>query len=108
MPGPDGLSAGAQYILGVPRPGAAAQRSTAGWSTSALWLEAVVRTNDPSWRIFGQASSTLAPGTWGTNDVVSISSPNQSDVLPGCQRRIFSVPAATNTRKFLRINAQNP
>jgi hypothetical protein len=107
-PGPDGLTAGAQYILGVPRPGAAAQRSTAGWSTSALWLEAVVRTNDPSWRIFGQASSTLAPGSWGTNDVVSISSTNQSDVLPGCERRVFTVPPGTDSRKFLRIRAESP
>jgi hypothetical protein len=108
MPGPDGLTAGAQYILGVPRPGAAAQRSTAGWSTSALRLEAVVRTNDPSWRIFGQASSTLAPGSWGTNDVVSISSTNQSDVLPGCERRVFTVPAGTDSRKFLHIRAESP
>jgi hypothetical protein len=108
MPGPDGLSAGAQYILGVPRPGAAAQRSTAGWSTSTLWLEAVVRTNDPSWRIFGQASRTLAPGSWGTNDVVSISSTNQSDVLPGCERRVFTVPAGTDSRKFLHIRAESP
>jgi hypothetical protein len=108
MPGPDGLTAGAQYILGVPRPGAAAQRSTAGWSTSALRLEAVVRTNDPSWRIFGQASSTLAPGSWGTNDVVSISSTNQSDVLPGCERRVFTVPPGTHSRKFLHIRAESP
>jgi hypothetical protein len=108
MPGPDGLTAGAQYILGVPRPGAAAQRSTAGWSTSALRLEAVVRTNDPSWRIFGQTSSTLAPGSWETNDVVSISSTNQSDVLPGCERRIFTVPTGTNTKKFLHIKAESP
>jgi hypothetical protein len=108
VPGPDGATAAAQYTLGSPRPGVASQRSAAGWSTNALWLEAVVRTNDPSWRIFGQASSTLAPGSWGTNDVVSISSPNQSDVLPGCERRIFTVPPGTNTKKFLRINAQNP
>lgn len=106
--GPDGLTAGAQYIFGSPRPGAAAQKSTAGWSTNTLWLEAVVRTNDPSWRIFGQTSSTLAPGSWGTNDVVSISSTNQSDVLPGCERRVFTVPPGTDTRKFLRIRAESP
>ena len=64
--------------------------------------------NDSSWRIFGQTSSTLVPGSWGTNDVVSISSTSQSDVLPGCERRVFTVPTGTNTKKFLRINAQNP
>ena len=35
-------------------------------------------------------------------------STNQSDVLPGTERRVFTVPTGTNTKKFLRINAQNP
>lgn len=108
VPGANSLSAGAQYIFGSPRPGAAAQRSTAGWSTNALWLEAVVRTNDPSWRILGQTSTTLSPGSWGTNGVSSVSSTSQSDVLPGCERRVFTVPPGTNTRKFLRISAESP
>jgi len=106
--GPDGLNAGAQYILGFPRPGAASQRSAAGWSTNALWLESVVRTNDPSWRIFGQTSTALATGSWGTNGVSSVSSTNQSDVLPGCERRVFTVPSGTDTKKFLRIIAESP
>jgi hypothetical protein len=91
--GPDGMSVAAQ---------------AGRWSTNILSLEAVVRTNDPSWRIFGQTSSTLAPGSWGTNDVVPISSTNQSDVLPGCERRVFTVPPGTDTRKFLRIRAESP
>jgi L-fucose mutarotase/ribose pyranase (RbsD/FucU family) len=51
---------------------------------------------------------TLAPGSWGTNDVVSISSTNQSDVLPGTERRVFTVPAGTHSRKFLHIRAESP
>jgi len=107
-PGPDGLTAGAQYVFGSPRPGVASQRSAAGWPTNTLWLESVVRTNDPSWRIFGQTTSTLAPGSWGTNGVSSVSSTNQSDALPGCERRIFTVPPGTGTTKFLRIRAESP
>lgn len=104
--GPDGMTVAAQYILGFPRPGAAGQRPTSGWTTNALWLEAVVRTNDPSWRIFGQTSATLAPGSW-TNGVVSITSTNQSDVLPGCERRVFTVPSGADTKKFLRLGAES-
>jgi hypothetical protein len=107
-PGADGLTAGAQYILGFPRLGAASERWVAGRSTNALWLEADVRTNDSSWRIFGQASTTLSPGSWRTNEVVSVSSTNQSDVLPGCERRVFSVLTGTDRRKFLRITAESP
>jgi hypothetical protein len=107
-PGADGLTAGAQYIFGVPRPGAAAQSSAAGWSTNALWLEAVVRTNDPSWRIFGQASTTLNVSHWSTNEISWQPSTNQSDVLPGCERRVFTVPSGTDNRKFLRTRAESP
>lgn len=91
--GPDGMSVAAQ---------------AGRWSTSTLSLEAVVRTNDPFWRIFEQSSSTLATGSWGTNDVVSISSTSQSDVLPGCERRVFTVPPGTDAGKFLRIAAESP
>jgi hypothetical protein len=107
-PGADGLTAGAQYIFGFPQPGAAAQSSAAGWSTNALWLEAVVRTNDPPWRIFGQASTTLNVSHWSTNEISWQPSTNQSDVLPGCERRVFTVPSGTDNRKFLRTRAESP
>lgn len=100
------MSAAAQYSFGSPRPGFAVEKSVGGWSTNTLWLEAVVRTNDSFWRIFGQASTTLASGGWGTNGVSSISSANQSGVLLGCERRIFSVPAGTNAQMFLRLRAE--
>jgi hypothetical protein len=78
------------------------------WSTNKFSLEAVVRTNDPSWRIFGESSATLNVGSWSTNEISWHSSTNQSDVLPGTERRVFTVPTGTNTKKFLRINARNP
>jgi hypothetical protein len=108
VPGPDGLTAGAQYVFGAPRPGVAVASQAGRWSTNKFSLEAVVRTNDPSWRIFGESSATLNVGSWSTNEISWHSSTNQSDVLPGTERRVFTVPTGTNTKKFLRINARNP
>ena len=106
--GPDGMAAGAQYIFGSPRPGIAVLSQAGWWSTDTLFLEAVVRTNDPSWRIFGQSSATLGTGSWSTNGVSWQSDTNQSDVLPGTERRVFTVPTGTNSKKFLRISGETP
>jgi hypothetical protein len=106
--GPDGMNVAAQYIFGAPRPGVAVASRAGWWSANTFSLQAVVRTNDPSWRIFGESSATLGAGSWSTNGISWHSSTNQSDVLPGTERRVFSVPTGTNTAKFLRINAQNP
>ena len=108
VPGPDGLTAGAQYIFGAPRPGTAAASPTGWWSTNTFSLEAVVRTNDLSWRIFGESSANLNVGSWSTNGISWQSSTNQTGVLPGSERRVFTVPTGTNTKKFLRISAENP
>lgn len=62
VPGPDGLTAGAQYIFGAPRPGAVVASQAARWLANTFSVEAVVRTNDPAWRIFGEASATLGAG----------------------------------------------
>jgi len=106
--GPDSMSVAAQYIFGAPRPGIAVVSQTGWWSTNTLSLQAVVRTNDSSWRVFGESSATLNAGSWSTNEISWHSSTNQSDVLPGAERRVFTVPTGTNTKKFLRINAQTP
>ena len=105
---PDGMSVAAQYIFGAPRPGTAVVSQTGWWSTNTFSLEALVRTNDPSWRIFGESSAALHVGSWTTNEISWQSSTNQSDVLPGTERRVFTVPTGTNSKKFLRIKAQNP
>ena len=104
--GPDGSTVAEQYSFGSPQPGVAAEKPTFGQSTNTLWIEAVVRTNDPAWRIFGKFSTTLAPDSWSTFGVVSSPSTNQSGVLPGCERRVFSVPTGTNERLFLRVVAE--
>jgi len=106
--GPDSMSVAAQYIFGAPRPGIAVVSQTGWWSTNTFSLQAVVRTNDSSWRVFGESSATLNTGSWSTNEISWHSSTNQSDVLPGCERRVFTVPAGTDTRKFLHIRAESP
>ena len=106
--GSDGMTVAAQYIFGAPRPGIMAAPLASRWSTNTLSLEAMVRTNDPSWRVFGESSSALSVGSWKTNEVSWQSSTNQSGLLPGSERRLFNVPTGTNTKKFLRINAQTP
>ena len=106
--GPDGMTVAAQYIFGSPRPGSAAVSPAVRWSTNTFSLETVVRTNDPAWRIFGESSSTLNAGSWTTNGIFWQSSTNQNNVVPGTERRIFTVPPGTDTRKFLRIRAESP
>jgi hypothetical protein len=106
--GPDGLTAGAQYIFGASRQGVAVASQTGRWSTDTLSPEAVARTNDPAWSIFGEFSAALDADSWTTNEISWRSSTNQRDVLPGTERRVSAVPTGTNTKKFLRINAQNP
>jgi hypothetical protein len=105
---PDGMSVAAQYIFGAPRPGVAVASQAGWWSTDTFSLEAVVRTNDPAWRIFGESSATLGAGSWSTNGISWHSSTNQSDVVPSAERRVFTVPTGTNTKKFLRLRAESP
>jgi hypothetical protein len=37
-----------------------------------------------------------------------VSGGEDGGVVPGSERRVFRVPTGTNTRKFLRIGAENP
>ena len=74
---------------------------TNGW----LSLEAVVRTNDANVALGGEVSTNLAAGSWTNLAVTSTVSSNQTGVLPGCQRRVYWVPA-DGSKKFLRLRAQ--
>jgi hypothetical protein len=69
---------------------------------SKLSLTAVVRTNDPSLSIVGEAGADLS--IWRTNGVSHIPSSSQTNVPEGCQRRIYSVNRADSpSRQFLRL-----
>jgi hypothetical protein len=107
-PGGSGQNAFAQYALGAPAPGAPWNPPPPKLHNSSLHLEAIVRTNDPALNILGQTSPSLAPGSWTTNGVSVVTATNQANVPPTHQRRIFSVPAAPDAKKFLRLRAATP
>ncbi|MFZ4483502.1 MAG: hypothetical protein ACOYOL_05920, partial [Chthoniobacterales bacterium] len=72
-------------------------------STNALSITAVVRTNDPSLKVFGQSIVDLAAGTWSSNGVSTNIPVDQTGVPSGNQRQIFSTPLGIDGKKFLRL-----
>jgi hypothetical protein len=67
-----------------------------------LTLTAVVRTNDPSLNVVGEAGVDLS--NWNTNGVSNAPSASQASVPEGCERRIYSVDRASSPpRQFLRL-----
>jgi hypothetical protein len=67
-----------------------------------LTLTAVVRTNDPSLNVVGEAGVDLS--NWNTNGVSNAPSASQASVPEGCERRIYSVDRASSpSRQFLRL-----
>jgi hypothetical protein len=67
-----------------------------------LTLTAVVRTNDPSLNVVGEAGVNLS--NWNTNGVSNVPSASQASVPEGCERRIYSVDRASSpSRQFLRL-----
>jgi len=106
--GPNGESAFREYTFGAPRPGAGPVRPSAGFAGNRLSLQAIVRTNDPAARVFGESTTNLVSTSWTTNGLTIAPATDQSSVLPGCERRDFSVPA-DGSAKFLRLRApQSP
>jgi hypothetical protein len=70
--------------------------------SSKLTLTAVVRTNDPSLNVVGEAGVNLS--NWNTNGVSNTPAGSQINVPEGCQRRIYSVDRANSpSRQFLRL-----
>ena len=96
-----------EYVFGAPKPGDGPVRALGGFSGNWLSLEATVRTNDSTAQVSGESSTQLASTNWTTNNLSWSPSADQSGILPGCQRRIFSVPVDAE-RKFLRLRAQSP
>ncbi len=107
-PGGSGQTAFEQYAFGAPVPGASSVPANSALGGNALTREAIVRTNDPALSILGETSNSLATGSWTSNGVSVVTAPDQAGVLPGCERRRFSVPAAPETKKFLRLRAVSP
>jgi hypothetical protein len=72
-------------------------------TSSNLSITAVVRTNDPSLKVFGQSIVDLAAGTWSSNGVSTNIPVDQTGVPSGNQRQIFSTPLGIEGKKFLRL-----
>jgi len=93
-----------QYAIG----GASGPTATNGLpsvttvTSNALAITAIVRTNDPNLSVVGQAVIDLSAGFWSTNDV-TMTPGDQSGVGEGLQKQIWSVPRASDTKKFLRL-----
>jgi hypothetical protein len=70
--------------------------------SNKLSLTAVVRTNDVSLSVVGEAAASL--GSWSSSGVSVAASVNQASVPEGCQRKVYSVDRTNSpTRQFLRL-----
>lgn len=89
-------------IGGASNTTATAARPSSAVSGSNLTLTAIVRTNDPKLTVVGEASTNLT--AW-TNSVTTSNSPDTNGVPLNHVRKTFSVPQASDGRKFLRLKA---
>lgn len=76
-----------------------------GLEDGDLFIEAIVRTNDPGLAVIGQTLTNLVVGPWTTNGVTVTVSPDQEDVPEGNERRIYSTEQGTDPKKFLRLES---
>jgi len=88
-------------VGGASSPTGSSERTVTVLDSSKLTLTAVVRTNDPSLIIVGEAGVGLS--SWSSSGVSMVPSANQ--VVPdGCERRIYSVDRSNSpSRQFLRL-----
>jgi len=96
-------------VGGAPSPTAASESTVTVLDGSKLSLTAVVRTNDPSLSIVGDAGINLSNlSSWSSAGVSVAPSANQTSVPDGCQRRIYSVErTGSPSRQFLRLKVTN-
>jgi hypothetical protein len=101
-----GQTAFSQYVFGVAYPGGMAPAPLVGLAGEFLELTVVVRANDTTLAVYGQYSDSLQTDSWSSEGVQQQDSQDQTDVLPGCVRRVYRVPIANSDRKFFRIHAE--
>jgi len=91
-------------VGGATHVSAASENSAPVWETNRFSLTAVVRTNDPKLTLTGESSTNLT--NWSSQGVTSAPDANQTNVPPGCQRRVYSASTTHHPSKlFLRIKA---
>jgi hypothetical protein len=92
-----------KYAVGGALSGAGSSENTVTvLDNNKLTLTAVVRTNDLSLNVVGEAGVDLS--NWNTNGVSVAPSASQASVPEGCERRIYSVDRTNSpSRQFLRL-----
>jgi hypothetical protein len=89
-------------IGGASSPTESSEKTVTVLDSNKLTLTAVVRTNDLSLNVVGEAGVDL--GIWRTNGVSVAPSASQASVPEGCERRIYSVDRTNSpSRQFLRL-----
>jgi hypothetical protein len=89
-------------IGGASSPTESSESTVTVLDNNKLTLTAVVRTNDLSLNVVGEAGVNLS--NWNTNGVSNTPSASQASVPEGCQRRVYSVDRANSpSRQFLRL-----
>jgi hypothetical protein len=88
-------------VGGALSPTGSSENTVTVLDNNKLTLTAVVRTNDPSLNVVGEAGVDLS--NWNTNGVSMVPA-SQASVPEGCERRIYSVDRASSpSRQFLRL-----
>ncbi|MCX6935252.1 MAG: DUF5011 domain-containing protein, partial [Verrucomicrobia bacterium] len=106
--GADGLSGLLRYAYGANGPNDSVTKPTSALDGTTLSITAIVRTNDTSLAVVGQAVTNLADyGTPASVGVVegSATGIDQTGVPTGCAKQKFSVNRAGAEKKFLRLKA---
>jgi hypothetical protein len=89
-------------IGGASSPTGSSENTVTVLDDSKLTLTAIIRTNDLSLTVRGEAGGSLT--NWSTNGVSHTPSASQANVAEGCERRIYSVDRANSpSRQFLRL-----
>jgi hypothetical protein len=96
----------AYAIGGATNAQSAGQPPAYGYTGATLSIEALVRTNDPSLRVFAHASTDLLTAGWSTNNVTATDLAKKPDDPADTARRVFSVPQGTDPAKFLRLRVE--
>jgi hypothetical protein len=107
--GPDGLSPLLRYALGASSPDSAVTKPSVTPDANDLVLTALIRTSGIT--VAGQASTDLSSTNGGFADLTSnpngVLAADQSNLLPGTERREFRTPKDAN-RKFIRLRVSAP
>ena len=109
IPSSDGLSPLLRYALGASSPSEAVTKPALFTDSNDLILTTLIRTSGIT--VVGQASTDLSSTNGGFVDLTSnpngVLAADQSNLLPGTERREFRTPKDAN-RKFIRLIVSAP